>query len=443
MRSDVREALASRVIAFGSGELLEAIVHEDDVGLTRFTHNAIHQNVASADAVVRVRAVTGNRSGVAETNDLSDAALQATVRRARAMTEFAPQDAGFPGLGCNRDITAPAGAFVAATAEASPAVRASVVAGITRVAERDGLWAAGYVTTSRAAVTIANSNGTLVSFDQTGCGLNVKQNAADATGFAEIVGNDVALLDGAHAGEIAAAKARSGAAPAPVDPGPWTVILEPPAFGELLAYLAPHFSAQSFDEGSSFASEGLERTYAGENVTLLDDFAHPLHAGMPFDFEGYPTRRVTLLEAGVAREVVTDATWAKRLDRPNTGHGLPAPNAHGPWPRHLVVEAGEKPVEQLIAETARGLLITRFWYIRPVDQRKTIVTGMTRDGTFLIENGKIAHGVRNLRFNQSILEALRNAEFSSRQVRSGGYSYSIVVPAAKISGFRFTSLTDF
>ena len=221
------------------------------------------------------------------------------------------------------------------------------------------------------------------------------------------------------------------------------MILEPAAFGELLAYVTDHFSAQSYDEGSSFFSGALGNAFAGENVTIVDDFAHPLHAGMPFDYEGSPTQRVVLLDRGKANAVVTDVAWAKKLDRPNTGHGLPAPNGWGPQPRNVVVEPGTKSVEQLIAETKRGLLVSRFWYIRPVDQRKTIVTGMTRDGTFLIENGKLAGGVRNMRFNQSILEALAHCEFANAQARTGGYSYSIVVPAAKIDGFRFTSLTDF
>jgi predicted Zn-dependent protease len=443
MPSDEREALALRVLKLAAGGDVEASIYDGAAGLTRFTQNAIHQNVASANTVVRVRVIAGGRTGVAEGNGLDDAALQATAARARALASFAPVDVDYPGLGSQRAIDAPPGACIEATAQASPERRAHIAAAAIATAERNGLWAAGYVTTGRTGVTIANSNGTLVSFDGTDCGVNVKQNGAQATGFAEQVSNDVGDLDGTRCGDVAAAKARASERPVAVEPGAWTVILEPPALGELLSYLGEHFSARAYSEGSSFLSAGLERTYAGETVGLADDVAHPLHAGMPFDYEGYSTQRVPLLEAGVARELVTDATWARRLARPNTGHGLPAPNAAGPQPRHLVLDAGVKPLERLIAETARGLLVTRFWYIRPVDRRKTIVTGMTRDGTFLIEDGRLTSGVHNLRFNQSILEALRNAEFSDRQVRTSGYSYSMVVPAAKFEGFRFTSRTDF
>jgi predicted Zn-dependent protease len=444
MDKHAREALARRVLAFAGTAQAEAIVSDVDAGLTRFTHNAIHQNVASADTSVRVRAIVAGRTGVAATNDLGDAALRATVDRALAMAALAPRDDDdAPGLAHNTGPASPAGAYDEGTAAASPATRARVVAEICSVAERHALWAAGYVATERAGTTIANSAGTLVSYDGTSCALNVKANGPDSTGFAERFSTTVADLDGTKAGSVAADKALRAREPIDVPPGEWTVILEPAAFGELLSYLSDHFSAQAYDEGSSFLCDGLERAYAGPTVSIADDYAHPLLAGQPFDFEGYPTARVPLFERGVASRLLTDATWAKRLALPNTGHGLPAPNPHGPSARSVVVAPGTATLPELIAGTQRGLLVTRFWYIRPVDQRKTIVTGMTRDGTFLIENGEIARGVRNMRFNQSILGALGQAVFSCDPARTGGYAYSMVVPAVKIDGFRFSSGTAF
>ena len=447
MRDVEREALAERVLGFARGASAEAsaevIVFDVDSGLTRFTHNAIHQNVAHGDTSVRVRTIVAGRTGVAATNVLDDASLRETVARAIHLAALAPPEDDAPGLVRNATVAAPPGAFDEPTADASPGTRARIAGDIIASAERQGLWAAGYVTTERSGVTVANSAGTRVSYDGTSCGLNVKQNGPDATGFAEAYGTKLALLDGSKAGDVAAEKARRSSDPIDVAPGDWTVILEPAAFGELLAYLIHHFSAQAVDEGSSFLCDGLERAYAGTNVSIADDFAHPLLAGQPFDFEGYPTRRVALLDAGVARELVTDATWAKRTNRPNTGHGLPAPNAEGPMPRHVTVAAGDASTDELVAGTERGLLITRFWYIRPVDQRRTIVTGMTRDGTFLIENGELVRGVRNLRFNQSILAALGAATFSNAAVRTGGYNYRMLVPAAKIERFHFSSGSDY
>jgi predicted Zn-dependent protease len=444
MDKAAREALARRVLALASGTgESEAIVFASDDGLTRFTHNAIHQNVAHAETTLRVRTVVDRRSGVASSNALDDASLDALVRRAAEMAHLAPRDDDFPGLPRGGTAEAPKDAFVAATAAATPELRASFAAEIFGVAERDGLWAAGYVKTARQGITIANTRGTLASFDGTDCGLNVKQNAADSTGYAESNGTDVAKLGPAGAASRAAAKALRSRAPESVEPGDWTVILEPPAFGDLISYLTDHFSAQAFDEGSSFLCEGLDRKYVGENVSIYDDYAHPLAPSVPFDYEGVPKQRVALIERGVAKNLVTDSYWAAKVGRPNTGHALPAPNADGPLPSNVVVAAGTKPLAQLIAETKRGILVSRFWYIRTVDMRKTIVTGMTRDGTFLIENGEVVRGVRNMRFNQSILAALANVEFSSEPARSVSYSYSNVIPAAKIEGFRFTSSTAF
>jgi predicted Zn-dependent protease len=443
MGSTLREKLAARTLALSAADETEAIVTDETSGLTRFTHNAIHQNVAQSDTVVRVRAIVDGRTGVAVSNDLSEAGLRSVSARAAEIARLAPRSDDFAGLARYPTQTAPPGSFHAATAEAGPELRAAVAQEIFRNGEPGGLWAAGYVTTGHSGVTIANSAGTLASYDSSYCGLNVKQNSADSSGYAETYSTDVADLDGALAGSVAAEKARASRAPSAVDPGEWTVILEPAAFGELLSYLLPHFSAQAFDERSSFLADGLERAYAGENVTLADDFANPRNPGQPFDYEGAPKRRVVLLERGIAKEIVTDATWARKLGRENTGHALPEPNAWGPRVLNAVLDGGTKPAAELIAQTKRGLLVSRFWYIRSVDQRKTIVTGMTRDGTFLIEDGKLACGVRNLRFNQSILEALRNAEFSREQARTGGYAYSLVVPTAKIEGFRFSSVTAF
>jgi predicted Zn-dependent protease len=440
MREHEREAIAQQTLAFATTPC-EAIVFSSARALTRFTQNAIHQNIASDDTTVRVRVSDAAKTGVAETNDLSPESLRATVARALEIASFAPVDTTAAPLALHAPVAAPPGAFDEVAATASPDYRAQLVARVLAPVEAARQWAAGYATTASDGITIANTQGTLVSFDQTSAAVNVKANAADSTGYAEHFATGAGALDGTALGTIASAKATRGARPVAVEPGDWTVILEPAAFGELLSYLTEHFSAQAVDEGSSFLCDGLDRTYAHANFTLTDDYAHPLHAGMPFDYEGAPRERVTLIERGVARGYVTDATWAAKLARANTGHGLPAPSSDGPRPLHLVVAAGARSLDELIAQTPRGLLVSRFWYIRPVDQRKTIVTGMTRDGTFLIEDGRVTHGVRNMRFNQSILGALAKVEFASEQYRTGGYDYSLVTPAAKIGAFRFSSVT--
>ena len=411
--------------------------------LTRFTRNAVHQNVAESDISVRVRAIVGKRTGVVETNVLDDGELKSAVQRAIEIAKLSPEDPELPPLTTGGKTETPAGSYVDQTAHATPEQRAAMADAIFKTAESRGYWCAGFVTTSASGITIVNSSGACASFDGTEAGVNVKMNASDSTGFAEGYDNDVLRIDAHAVGETSARKTSDSAKPRTVEPGPWTVILEPAAFGELFIYLSDHFSAQSFDEGSSFLSDGLGKQYLGDNVTVTDDYAHPLNPGQPFDYEGQPTQRLALIEGGVARNIVTDSYWAHKLGRANTGHALPAPNAAGPQALHLVVGPGRKPVNELIAETKRGLLISRFWYIRTVDQKKAIVTGMTRDGTFLIENGEIVGGVHNMRFNQSIIEALKQSEFSNALHRTGGYAYSLVAPAAKIENFTFSSGTNF
>ncbi|MDQ6932111.1 MAG: TldD/PmbA family protein [Candidatus Eremiobacteraeota bacterium] len=443
MNSAAREEIAARLLTQSPADQTEVVVYDQDFALTRFTQNAIHQNVAHSNSAVSIRAIIDNRTAVVQTNRLDEHSLQSAVDRACGLARLAPSDKLTPRLPPRASYNPPEGAYVEQTARATPQLRAQISEAIFRTAEAQGLWAAGYATTSSGGVSVANSTGARASFDGTDCAVNIKMNARDSTGYSEFYGNDVSQLDAAHAAAVAADKAQGSRRPISASPGKWTVIIEPAAFGELLSYLIDHFSAQSYDDGSSFLSNGLGKRYAGDNVTIVDDFSHSLAPGMPFDFEGTPTEKVSLLDAGVAKAIVTDSYWATKLSRANTGHALPAPNAQGPQASHLVVLPGSRSREELIAQTKRGLLISRFWYIRTVDRRQTTVTGMTRDGTFMIENGVLGGGIRNMRFNQSLLETLRNCEFASELRRTGGYSYSLVVPTVKVDNFHFTSGTDF
>jgi len=443
VNAEEREAVARRAVERSRADQTEVRVSSGDEALMRFAHGISNQNVAGDDATIVVRAIVDGRTGVAGSNDLSDASVDALLGRAREMASFAPRDPLVPALPSGAATQAPAGCYVGATAGADPSARARVCDAIISRTERAHYWCSGYVSSASSGTTVANSSGALASFDGTDAQVNVKVTAPDSTGFAEHYTTDIRELDGDAAGARAVELARSSAHPRSIEPGTWSVILEPAALGELLAYLVSHFSAQSFSDGSSFCSDGLDRKYFDERVTIADDYAHPLAPSMPFDYEAQPKMRVPLVQAGVVRNIVTDSYYAKKLDRANTGHALPAPNAYGPQPLNIVIPAGTRSTQELIADTTRGLLISRFWYIRVVDQKRAIVTGMTRDGTFLIENGKITGGVRNLRFNQSIVEALGSVEFSSEQKRTGQYSYSLVVPSAKIDKFTFTSSTEF
>src|SRR5579863_2121526 len=285
------------------------------------------------------------------------------------MADLSPRDEDVPQLPAFARTSPPAGAYVARTQQATAADRAEICNGIMLEAEGSGYWGAGYASTSRTGITIANSAGALASFDGSDAQSNVKVIASDSSGFAEHYSTDIRSLDGHVIGARAAQKARATAHPRSVEPGEWTVILEPPAFGELLAYLCGHFSAQAFEEGSSFFAGALGKRFFDPSVTITDDYSHPLMPGMPFDFEGQPKTILPLVEGGFVKNIVTDSYYAKKLGRPNTGHALPAPNAYGPHPLNIVVSAGSQSLDDLISSTQRGLLISRFWYIRTVDYK--------------------------------------------------------------------------
>jgi len=440
MNDSERLELAERAIANGAADGLEAAVSEQHEALTRFTHNGIHQNLDSSQTLVQIRAVVDGRAGWASTNGQDDADLAIARDRAIAQARFAPKPVVPVRLPERAAYVMPELPYDAATAGTTPAARAEAAGKIFAVAEQAGAWAAGYVATTAGSLVVANTNGVRAAFSGTSAATNTKCVAPTASGYAEAYSRRFAEIDTAAVARRATTKARDAGELTAPDVGEWTVVVEPAAFGELIAYLVPHFSAQRVYEGASFLADGLDRRYMGENVTLIDDYAHPLFASCPFDGEGSPTQRVTLIENGIAKDFVTDVEWSERLERRNTGH---YGGSGGPAPRSVVVSPGGRSREELIASTKRGILISRFWYIRVVDQRKAIVTGMTRDGTFAIEGGRLRGGLRNLRFNVRILDLLAACELSSELALSGGYSYGIVCPTAKFERFSVSSVTSY
>jgi predicted Zn-dependent protease len=222
------------------------------------------------------------------------------------------------------------------------------------------------------------------------------------------------------------------------------VILEPAAVLDLLGQMFMDFSATALRDGRSFLVDRVGKRLFGENITIRDDVYHPLQSGAPFDGEGVPRQKLTLVERGVIREVARSRLAAHLTGGAPTGHGFPLPNDFGEAPVNIVIDGGESSVDEMIASTERGILVTRLWYIREVDPYEKIMTGMTRDGTFRIEDGRIAGGLRNFRFNQGLIDLLTNVEALSPAVRaSGEESFDAVVPAMKVRGFHFTEVTRF
>jgi len=350
---------------------------------------------------------------------------------------------GLPGPDGSHRADAPTTGYADATAEASPEFRAAGVRAVIAAADAVGVLAYGAFSTSREGMAVANSKGVRATHERTTSQLlTVHMSPDGGTGYAEVAATDATTIDAAAIGREAAAKARATEHPVSLAAGDYPVVLEEYAvldITDMLGYLG--FSALAVQEGRSFAEPG--KRIGSELISVVDDGADPAGLPMAFDFEGVPKERVVLVENGVCRDVVYDTQTAARDGRTSTGHGLPAPNPYGPFPLNMLMDAGLTPRDELIGGLDRGLLVTRFHYTNPVHPKLAIVTGMTRDGTFLVEGGKIVGPVRNLRFTQSYLDALARVTAVGRERRTlRGFLGGSVVPALRIDAWTFTGATE-
>jgi predicted Zn-dependent protease len=435
------EEVVGRAQAAGAGEA-EALVVAGDAALTRFANSEIHQNVASSEVFVNLRFVVGRRVGVASTGRTDAEGLRGLVERAAQIAtnvEELPDWAGLPAAPGAPPIPA---AWSDDTAAAGPELRADGARAVIAAADAAGVTAYGSFSTEAEAVAVATTAGIRAAERRTSSQLLVvTMGPDDGTGYAEQVAVDATAIDAAALGREAAERARASAGPVDLPPGDYPVVLHHYAvvdIADMLAYLG--FSALAVQEDRSFWEAG--RRVGSPLVTLLDDAADPAGVPVGFDAEGVPKQRLSLLDAGVCRDLAFDAQTAARSGRSSTGHGLPAPNPYGPFPMNMVMAAGVTPVDELIGGLDRGLLVTRFHYTNPVHGKRAVITGMTRDGTFLVEGGQIVGPVRNLRFTMSYLDALANVEAVSRERRClKGFIGVSVVPALRLSAFSFTGAT--
>ena len=440
-RLGIAEAVLHHAEAAGATEA-EVLVMAEDAALTRFANSEIHQNVSEANVRVNLRFVRGTRIGVATTGRTDPDALlrlAETAGRISDLVEETPDWTGLPEPGPIRFVE---GAYAEATAAASPELRAEGVRAVIAAADEAGVTAYGSFSTSTETVAIANSRGIRTAEARTGSQLiTVSMGPESGTGYAETAAVDATTIDAAALGREAAETARRSARPVALEPGDYPVVLAEYAVVDILdmlGYLG--LSALAVEEGRSFFEPG--KRIGSDLVSIRDDARDP--AGMPasFDYEGVACQPVTLVEAGICRDVVWDSATAARAGRRSTGHGLPAPNPYGPFPIHAQMSAGSTPRAELVRGIRRGLYVTRFHYTNPVHPKLAVITGMTRDGTFLVEDGEIVGPVRNLRFTMSYLDALAAVEAVGSQRRLlKGFLGAVLVPAVRLGSWRFTGTT--
>ena len=421
----------------------EALVMREDGALTRFANSQIHQNVAETNVSINLRVVRGKRVGVASSDRTDEDGLRRLAESAAAIAGVVEELPDWGGLPGPTPVTDLPGAYNEGTADATPEFRADGVRAVIAAADTAGVTAYGSFQTGTETNAVANSNGVRVAGTRTTSQLiTVSMGPDGGSVYAESAAVDATRIDPAAFGREAAQKARASSNAVALDPGDYPVVLEEYAVVDLLDMLGyVGFSALAVQEERSFVEVG--RTVGSELVTIRDDGADPAGLPMGFDYEGVAKQRVELIERGVCRGVVYDAQTAARDGVSSTGHGLPAPNAYGPFPLNMVMDAGTATRDDLVGGLDRGLLVTRFHYTNPVHPKLAIVTGMTRDGTFLVEDGRIVGPVRNLRFTQSYLEALARTVAVGRERRTlRGFLGGVVVPAIRIDSWTFTGATE-
>ena len=449
----------TRAKKMSSADEVEALIAGGSSALTRFANNTIHQNVADENHAVSIRVAFDQRTARATTNKFDDESLRRTVQTAEQMARVQHPDPDL--LPLAEPSLAPKGSgpqrAFDSTRAMGPAGRAKVVAKIVEVAKRNQLATAGICSVSDSVEGIFNSRGLATFHQQTMAEISITMLGDDSSGWQKLNSPDARNLDPVALAETAARKARDSAHPCEIDPGKYTVILEPSAVLDIVGFMFYDFGGLSVLDQRSFLNDRVGKQLFGENITILDDVRHPLQAGAAFDGEGVARQRVTLVDRGAIKSLVYARGTAERMKRSAlaqkvgeirpTGHGFPLPNEIGEAPVNIVFENSvteRKSLKEMIEATGRGIYVTRLWYIREVEPYEKVLTGMTRDGTFLIEDGKITHGLRNFRFNQSLVEMLSKVDAMSEPVRAcGEESFDMVVPAMKVRDFNFTEVTKF
>lgn len=413
-------------------------------GLTRFASSSIHQSTWREDTGLRIRVVAGGRIGVAATNDFSPRGARAAAESAAEMAGVVAPDPLYPGL-APADPLEDASAFDEATASATPERRA---AGVAELVARcpEGFTAAGAFETLASEIAVANTEGQFCWAPTTQATITtVVTGGEGGSGFAEVFAPGVDELRPEEIGRRAADKAVASQRPREIEPGRITVVLEPSAVSTLVGFLAwLGFGGRQLAEDRACLSGRQGTKVAADAVTIYDDARAPGTLGIPFDFEGVQRSRTPLIDGGVFRDGVYDLRTARQAGTRTTGHALPPPNPEGPFPLNLFMDPGDDTLERMIGSTERGLLVTRFHYSNVVHPIESTITGMTRDGTFLIERGEIAHPVKNLRFTQSILEALTTTTAIGRETElsSEFFLSASRVPALKVESFNFSGSSD-
>jgi len=433
LSKDEARALLEKVIGYSKADACEANLNGSDGGNIRYARNTVTTSGSESNLSLAVQSSFGKKSGTATINEFDEASLEKVVRRAEELARLAPENPEYmPPLGPQEYVDTPT--FVDDTAAITPAYRAQVAAASIRPAREKNVTAAGFLQDNARFSAMMNSAGLFAYNRSTGLDFSVTMRTEDGTGSGYVSRdyNDVRRFDAARASQIALDKAVLSQEPRAVEPGKYTVILEPEAALGLLQGLMFSMGARQADEGRSFLAKAGGGTKLGEKivderVTIFSDPTNPEVPTAGWTGDGRPRGRTVWIENGVVKSMYYTRYWAEKQ-----GVEAVTPPGNG------IMEGGDAGLDALIADTRRGILVTRLWYIRTVDPQTLLYTGLTRDGTFFIENGQIRYPVKNFRFNESPIIMLNNLEALGRPMRVSGN----LIPPVKVRDFTFTSLSD-
>jgi predicted Zn-dependent protease len=440
---DQSKALADRVLSISKADETFVNVNGGERANVRFARNTATTAGATSGHSLAVTAHFGKRSGTVTTAEFEDASLERAVRTAEEIARLSPENPeAMPLVG--PQTYSPSNAFFDDVAAASPEWRASSVGTAISLSKQKDVVSAGYVETSGSMQAVASSKG-MFAYDRfTAADYNLTARTPDGSGsgWASRSFNELRMIDPSKLAAAAIDKAALSRNPAAIEPGKYTVVLEPAALADLLANFIFAAGARPADEGRSFFSKKgggnrIGEQVLGEKVRIYSDPAHPLAPSVSFDGEGLPIRKNVWVDNGVLKDLFYSRYWAEKQGKQPTA-----------GPSNLVMEGGTSSIADLIAGTERGVLVTRFWYIRQLDPQTILITGLTRDGLFLIEKGKVTRPLKNMRWNESPVVALNNIEGMTPAERVvsgegiGGAGLALVCPGARIREFTFTSTSE-
>lgn len=447
MISETRcQEILEKLLSKAEADQAEAVILARDLSLTRFANSTIHQNVDETDISIYLRVAIGKKLGVIRSNRSEEESLKEMARRVVEIARCQPDNPDFDGFAKSPRAN-PINVYCEETANCDPLRRAENVKAVIRESDRFGFLAAGSHYTSATAIAYANTLGTTQFHRFTSAYMNTVIMSPTSSGYADFSSISIEDFDAAKIGAKATKICADSQNPRDLNEGKYEVVISSDGMSELMFWLAYiGFAPENFQDGRSFISGRLGEKIMGDNISIWDDGFDPNGLPMPFDFEGVPRKRVDLISKGVAKGVVHSLITAKRGKTESTGHALPPGGEVCALPTNIFFSPGDSSIDDMVKSIKRGLLVTRFHYINGLlDTRKALFTGMTRDGTFYVEDGKVKYPIKNLRFTQSMLEAFSKVEMISKEAKLfvtdviGGY----VLPAVKVSEFNFSGKTEF